>query len=56
MRAWRVNQYGRPSEALRLDDTEAAAFFFPFHLAWLGLHDGGPPHHRAHRGGVLEGA
>ena len=24
-----------------LDDTEAAAFFFPFHLAWLGLHERG---------------
>ena len=24
-----------------LDDTGAAAFFFPFHLAWLGLHERG---------------
>ena len=24
-----------------LDDHEAAAFFFPFHLAWLGLHERG---------------
>lgn len=24
-----------------LDDTSAAAFFFPFHLAWLGLHERG---------------
>jgi NADPH2:quinone reductase len=24
-----------------LDDREAAAFFFPFHLAWLGLHERG---------------
>ena len=24
-----------------LDDTEAAAFFFPFHLAWLGLQERG---------------
>ena len=24
-----------------LADTEAAAFFFPFHLAWLGLHERG---------------
>ncbi len=25
----------------RLDDAEAAAFFYPFHLAWLGLHERG---------------
>ena len=25
----------------RLDDREAAAFFYPFHLAWLGLHERG---------------
>jgi len=24
-----------------LDDVEAAAFFYPFHLAWLGLHERG---------------
>ncbi len=24
-----------------LDDTDAAAFFFPFHLAWLGIHERG---------------
>lgn len=29
-----------------LDDTEAAGFFFPFHLSWLGLHE---------RGGLKEG-
>lgn len=27
--------------ALNLSDVEAAAFFFPFHLAWLGLHTRG---------------
>lgn len=25
----------------KLDDFEAAAFFYPFHLAWLGLHERG---------------
>ena len=25
----------------QLDDTQAAAFYFPFHLAWLGLHQRG---------------
>lgn len=28
----------------RLDDTEAAAFFYPFHLAYLGLHERGRLH------------
>jgi NADPH2:quinone reductase len=28
-----------------LSDTEAAAFFFPFHLAWLGLHTRGALQH-----------
>ena len=27
-----------------LDDHEAAAFFFPFHLAWLGIHERGRLH------------